>query len=206
MRTFALSRLTRSPGAPFSASAPATWRASSIWIVSISAATFRDIYYEKRRKNLFLVNMVCTDPERDIGEECFCLCADTGPAAREHFDLQLMDLGDEFMAVAGTPAGEALLAEPDFPQGTAAHVEKRRAILAEVRKRFQDHDKLVLRHRPLHLAGRRCWKRPGRKSAIAAWNAAAALMSARPALVSPSPTGRRGRTKSSGCASGIPAP
>jgi hypothetical protein len=68
---------------------------------------FRDIYYEKHRKNLFLVNVVCTDPNRDIGEECFCVCADTGPAARDHFDLQLMDLGDEFMAVAGTPAGEA---------------------------------------------------------------------------------------------------
>jgi hypothetical protein len=33
---------------------------------------FRDVYYEKRRQNLFLVNLVCTDPERDIGEECFC--------------------------------------------------------------------------------------------------------------------------------------
>ena len=80
---------------------------------------FRDIYYEKRRKNLFLVNVVCTDPERDIGEECFCPCADTGPAARDHFDLQVMDLGDEFMVVAGTPAGEALFADPMFKQATA---------------------------------------------------------------------------------------
>ena len=31
-------------------------------------------------------------PERDIDEACFCVCADTGPAARDHFDLQLMDL------------------------------------------------------------------------------------------------------------------
>jgi sulfhydrogenase subunit beta (sulfur reductase) len=53
---------------------------------------FRDVYYERRRKNLFLVNVVCTDPDLDIGEECFCPCADTGPAARDHFDLQLMDL------------------------------------------------------------------------------------------------------------------
>ena len=29
---------------------------------------FRDIYYEKRRKNIFLVNVVCSDPERDIGD------------------------------------------------------------------------------------------------------------------------------------------
>jgi sulfhydrogenase subunit beta (sulfur reductase) len=98
---------------------------------------FRDIYYGNRRQELFLVNVVCTDPERDIGDECFCVCADSGPAAREHFDLQLMDLGDEFMVVAGTPRGEALLAEPVFHPCTAAHVEKRRAILAEVRKRFK---------------------------------------------------------------------
>ncbi len=98
---------------------------------------FRDIYYEKHRKNLFLVNLVCTDPERDIGDECFCVCADTGPAARDHFDLQLMDLGDEYMAVAGTPAGEELFQDPMFYRATEAHVEKRRALLGEVRKRFK---------------------------------------------------------------------
>jgi ferredoxin len=99
---------------------------------------FRDVYYEKRRKNLFLVNVVCTDPASDISEDCFCLCADTGPAAREHFDLQLMDLGGgEFMAVAGTPAGEELFSEPIFRRGTAAHLERRRAILDAVRKQFR---------------------------------------------------------------------
>jgi ferredoxin len=98
---------------------------------------FRDLYYEKRRQNVFLVNVVCTDPEHDIGEECFCPCADTGPAARENFDLQVMDLGDEFMIVAGSPAGEALFANPMFKKATEAQVEKRRAILGEVRKRFK---------------------------------------------------------------------
>lgn len=100
--------------------------------------SFKDPYYERRRKNLFLVNLVCTDLSRDINDECYCLCSDTGPAARDHFDLQLMDLGQgEFMAVAGTPAGEALLTDPIFKQGTPAHVERRRAILSEVRKRFK---------------------------------------------------------------------
>ena len=98
---------------------------------------FSDIYYEKRRHNLLLINLVCTDPERDIGKECFCMCADTGPAARDHFDLQLMDLGEEFMAVAGTPAGEALLAHPIFRKGTEEHVGRRRAILEQLRTHFQ---------------------------------------------------------------------
>ena len=41
------------------------------------------------------------------------------------------------MVVAGTPAGEALFADPIFRKATEAHVEKRRAILGEVRKRFK---------------------------------------------------------------------
>jgi ferredoxin len=98
---------------------------------------FRDTHYEKRRAGLFLVNIVCTDPERDMGEECFCMCADTGPAAREHFDLQLMDLGDDFMAVAGTPAGEELFACPIFRRATWADVGVRRAVLAEARTRLK---------------------------------------------------------------------
>ena len=98
---------------------------------------YRDPYYESRRQNLLLINVVCTDPERDIADDCFCVCTDTGPAARDHFDLQLMDLGDEFMVVAGSPAGEAQLSDPIFRKCTAAHVEKRRAILTEVRKRFK---------------------------------------------------------------------
>ena len=98
---------------------------------------FRDVYYENRRKNLFLVNVVCTDTHLDLADECFCMCADTGPAARDHFDLQLMDLGEEFMAVAGTPAGEDLFAESIFKPCTPAHVEKRRTILGKVRKSFK---------------------------------------------------------------------
>ncbi|MDR7418643.1 MAG: 4Fe-4S dicluster domain-containing protein [Armatimonadota bacterium] len=99
---------------------------------------FRDVYYEKLRRQLFLVNVVCTDTEVDIDDDCFCVCADTGPAAREHFDLQLMDLGDVFLAVAGTPAGETLLAHPIFKPASQAHVTRRRAMLTEVRKRFKD--------------------------------------------------------------------
>jgi ferredoxin len=98
---------------------------------------FRDLYYEKRRRGLFLVNFACTDPELDIGEDCFCPCADTGPAAHDHFDLQLMDLGEEFMAVAGSASGESLLGDALFKPCAQSHVERRRAILADVRGRFK---------------------------------------------------------------------
>jgi len=98
---------------------------------------FRDVYYERRRRNLFLVNVVCTDPELDIDDGCFCVCTDTGPAARAHFDLQLMDLGEVFLAVAGTPQGEALFANPLFKKGAPAHLARRREILEKVRRQFK---------------------------------------------------------------------
>ena len=98
---------------------------------------FTDTYYERRRKNLFLVNVVCSDKNLDVSDECFCPCPDTGPAARAHFDLQLMDLGDEFMAVAGSPAGEALFTNGIFRKGTKSHIEKRHDILEDVRRHFK---------------------------------------------------------------------
>jgi ferredoxin len=96
-----------------------------------------DVYYRNLRERLFIVNVACTDPGLDVDEDCFCVCADTGPAARENFDLQLMDLGDVVMVVAGTPAGEALFRAPFFKRGAREHVERRRALLTEVRKSFK---------------------------------------------------------------------
>ena len=100
---------------------------------------FQDIYLGLKRDNLFLVNVVCTDRDLDIGDQCFCMCSDSGPAARDNFDLQLMDLGmDEFMAVAGTPAGEALFAAPFYRKCTQAHVDRRAVVLEEARKKLKD--------------------------------------------------------------------
>jgi sulfhydrogenase subunit beta (sulfur reductase) len=101
---------------------------------------FRDCYYETLRKNLLIINMVCSDIDRDIDTDCFCVCADAGPAAKAHFDLQLMDLHEssgDFLAVAGSEAGEALLARPFFRKANQAHVTRRRAILSEARKHFR---------------------------------------------------------------------
>ena len=101
---------------------------------------FRDDYYARLRERLLLVNWVCTDPKVDVDDDCFCVCADTGPAARAHFDLQLMDLHndrDECLAVAGSPKGEALFAEPFFRKASPAHVARRRAVLDEVRTHFK---------------------------------------------------------------------
>ncbi len=98
---------------------------------------FCDVYYQRHRESLFLVNLVCTDLDQDIGRECFCVCTDTGPAARDHFDLQLMDLGGEFMAVAGSAAGESLFVDSIFRKATIAAVDKRHKIMDTVRHQFK---------------------------------------------------------------------
>lgn len=98
---------------------------------------FNDLYYKKLRENLFLVNVVCTEVGVDIDKDCFCVCADTGPAARDHFDLQLMDLGEEVLVVAGSEKGEKLFENPMFTKATPEHVKKRQELLEEARKHFQ---------------------------------------------------------------------
>jgi ferredoxin len=101
---------------------------------------FKDNYYEEIRSQIFLVNIVCSDATADIDDDCFCVCADTGPAARNHFDLQLMDLHNdrgEFLAVAGTSLGEDLFALPFFIKAKPEQVARRREILNGVRKRFK---------------------------------------------------------------------
>jgi ferredoxin len=100
---------------------------------------YRDDYYQKMRENLFIVNLVCTDAQKDIDKDCFCVCADAGPAAKDHFDLQLMDLHDDsgdFLALAGSPMGEALFTEPFFRKAQERHVDRRRELLTDVRTRF----------------------------------------------------------------------
>lgn len=97
---------------------------------------YRDVYYERLRNGLFIVNVACTEPGEDIGPDCFCVCTDTGPAAREGFDLQLLDLGDRFMAVAGSPEGSSLLEAPVFRRGTPDDLVGRRRVLSEARRSF----------------------------------------------------------------------
>ena len=64
------------------------------------------------------------------------MCADTGPAASSDFDLQLMDLGDVILVLAGTEKGEKLFSSPVFMKASPAHIQKRQEILREVRKKF----------------------------------------------------------------------
>ncbi len=69
---------------------------------------FSDPGYNARRNNAFLVAVNCTR----AGGTCFCASMDSGPEAKEGYDLVLTELtkgGHRFLVEAGSDAGEKIL-------------------------------------------------------------------------------------------------
>jgi len=86
---------------------------------------FPDPYYATRRSDLFVVAVHCT---RSV-DTCFCTSMGTGPEATGSFDVALLEQEDGFVAQAGSPAGEALLAALALPEASAERrVEARREL------------------------------------------------------------------------------
>jgi len=80
---------------------------------------YEDRDYAARRADVFLVAVDCGDPS----DLCFCTSVGGGPEAREGFDLALTELledgGHRLLVRAGSPAGEAVLAELPVQPATA---------------------------------------------------------------------------------------
>jgi sulfhydrogenase subunit beta (sulfur reductase) len=71
---------------------------------------FVDRDYAARRGGIFVVAVNCGEP----AATCFCVSMDTGPRAREGYDLaltELLDGGHRFLVEVGSPAGAEVLAE-----------------------------------------------------------------------------------------------
>lgn len=81
---------------------------------------YRDPIYSGRRNEAFLVVVQCTRST----SSCFCASLDTGPGAKQGFDLVLTELADEkgtasYVIRAGTERGAKLLSElPTVPATT----------------------------------------------------------------------------------------
>ena len=63
---------------------------------------YRDNYYGIRREGLFIIAVHCT---RALAT-CFCASMETGPRARNNFDLVLTEVDGMFLIEAGSPAGQ----------------------------------------------------------------------------------------------------
>ncbi len=78
-----------------------------------------DAQYAERRKDAFLVTVVCSDPSGT----CFCVSMQTGPRADSGYDLALTELlegGHRFLARAGSDRGAEVLAELGTRRGSSA--------------------------------------------------------------------------------------
>jgi ferredoxin len=74
------------------------------------AGRYADRDYAARRASVFLVAVNCHDP----GGTCFCASTETGPAARDGYDLVLTELLEgvhRFLVEAGSERGEEVLAD-----------------------------------------------------------------------------------------------
>ena len=89
----------------------------------------QDRDYAARRADVFLVAADCGDPS----ELCFCTAVGGGPGAKEGFDLALTEILEgehRFLVRAGSPAGEAVLADLPVHPATATDQDEAAAIVA----------------------------------------------------------------------------
>lgn len=68
---------------------------------------FVDEVYRDHRKRTFILSNTCVH----AFPQCFCVCTDSGPYAREGYDANTTDLGDVYLYEAGSEKGRALAAD-----------------------------------------------------------------------------------------------
>jgi len=71
-----------------------------------------DEFYLAHRKKLFIISNTCLRPF----PQCFCVCTDSGPAAKDGFDLDLTFTGRGYLVEAGSKKGLALIADLHLPE------------------------------------------------------------------------------------------
>ncbi len=101
-----------------------------------SGFDFKDSYYFKKRENSILISIACIKPPLD---SCFCICTNSGPFLESGFDIQLVDLGNKFLADIGTKKGEAFLkdAKVKTSNATKRDLEKVENLKTEADEYFE---------------------------------------------------------------------
>lgn len=83
---------------------------------------FVDDFYLANRKKTFIVTNTCVTPFK----QCFCVCTDSGPAAREGYDLNLTELGDVYLVEAGSDRGKALAEKLSLEKAGDEYAKKKK--------------------------------------------------------------------------------
>jgi sulfhydrogenase subunit beta (sulfur reductase) len=75
---------------------------------------FIDPHYISRRENVTAVVIACNEPPSPT---CFCVDAGGMPYLEKGYDVQLFDIGNSYIAIAGSEKGEKILLKKYFEQG-----------------------------------------------------------------------------------------
>lgn len=82
---------------------------------------FVDEVYRDHRSKMFIVTNTCIAPFK----QCFCVCTDSGPAAKEGFDLNLTDLGNEYLVEVGSEKGKAFIETMKLDAAKDSHLAEK---------------------------------------------------------------------------------
>lgn len=94
---------------------------------------FVDDVYLAHRKQMFIVTNTCIEPF----EQCFCVCTDSGPCAKENFDINLTELGDHYLVEAGSGKGEELVQALGLEKADTSFTEKKSAAIDKSISKFE---------------------------------------------------------------------
>jgi len=92
-----------------------------------------DVFLDHRKKMLIVTN-TCTTPFK----QCFCVCTDSGPSAKEGFDLNLTELGDCYLVETGSEKGEALVEKLSLEKCSAGHIDEKKSVVDKAISLFED--------------------------------------------------------------------
>lgn len=84
-----------------------------------------DEVYRDMRSRMLIVSNTCVHPF----PQCFCVCTDSGPAAKEGFDVNLTDIGDFYLFETGSAKGEKLAVALNLPAAGPEHVRLKENIV-----------------------------------------------------------------------------
>ena len=88
---------------------------------------FVDEVYLEHRKKLFLISNTCVRPF----PQCFCVCTDSGPAAREGFDLDLTRVGERYLVEVGSKKGQKMVEELGLKEAGAEAAGLKKKVVDE---------------------------------------------------------------------------
>jgi len=93
-----------------------------------------DASYLRRSDRITVISLACNTP----CPQGFCICTDSGPFLSSGYDIQLTDLGENYLAEVGSEKGEAAISGVAnlFRKATESEVAQRKSLETKARSHF----------------------------------------------------------------------